>query len=334
MLPIFHPTTTILVDDVKSYLESVVLAAPVDLPFLTFDNPEEAIPHIVERNQVDQKRFAELVQVKGDTDTLVIENTPVQELIVRFYTSSLPKQVESLQRFNEISVIVADYAMPTMNGIEFFRKLGRIPQKRILLTGQADESIAVKAFNDGIIDQFITKGKPGVVRSLFDLVRRYQKDYFRHQYSFLRNAYQTEKDSLFASHDFEDLIAHLYESEGFLEHYFVNFPDGALLIDEDGRRRRLVALSEGDMDATVAEAIGYNAPGEFIDALKNREVVPNDSYGNGYTGDYTFWNEMVLPAKRFAGAAGTMYYALFDVRGEINLDKAKFFRDFPGRKLV
>ena len=42
------------------------------------------------------------------------------------------------------------------------------PGSRVLLTGQADEQVAVRAFNRGLIDQFIAKQTPDISRRLID----------------------------------------------------------------------------------------------------------------------------------------------------------------------
>ena len=65
------------------------------------------------------------------------------------------------ERFGETSVVVVDFAMPQMNGEEFCRKLGQLKGnsvKIIMLTGEADEEMAVRLFNAGVIDKFLRKG--------------------------------------------------------------------------------------------------------------------------------------------------------------------------------
>ncbi len=56
-------------------------------------------------------------------------------------------------------VIISDYRMPGMNGIEFLRRASEIAPDsiRIILTGYADTDVAVSAINEGHIYKFITK---------------------------------------------------------------------------------------------------------------------------------------------------------------------------------
>ncbi|MFT3741115.1 MAG: response regulator [Gammaproteobacteria bacterium] len=60
-------------------------------------------------------------------------------------------------RFAQPSVVVIDYDMPKINGIDVCRMLPDISVKKIMLTGKAGNKTGVGAFNEGLIDQFIVK---------------------------------------------------------------------------------------------------------------------------------------------------------------------------------
>jgi CheY-like chemotaxis protein len=75
---------------------------------------------------------------------------------------SLPARIlrdwaEDGERYALAGICVVDYSMPAMSGLEFLERLPDWPGARILLTGRADEHIAVRAFNAGLIEQFIPK---------------------------------------------------------------------------------------------------------------------------------------------------------------------------------
>ncbi len=59
----------------------------------------------------------------------------------------------------QVDVIISDYFMPDLNGIDFFLKAKEIqPQAtRVLLTGYADKENAIKAINDVGLYQYIEK---------------------------------------------------------------------------------------------------------------------------------------------------------------------------------
>jgi len=76
------------------------------------------------------------------------------------------------RRFHLTGVLIVDYTMPGMNGLELIRRLGACPSRRVLLTGEADEKVAVDAFNSGLIQKFIPKNTP----NLYKEVRRYSDE--------------------------------------------------------------------------------------------------------------------------------------------------------------
>ncbi|MFO7707940.1 MAG: SpoIIE family protein phosphatase [Desulfobacterales bacterium] len=67
--------------------------------------------------------------------------------------------LEALTSGGPFAVVVTDYCMPEMNGIEFLSQVRRISPDsvRILLTGSADLEAAIQAVNQGNIFRFLTK---------------------------------------------------------------------------------------------------------------------------------------------------------------------------------
>jgi len=64
-----------------------------------------------------------------------------------------------LEGGEKVQVIIADYRMPIMNGVEFLRQVNeRWPESvRIILSGYADTAAVVSAINEGRIYKFIAK---------------------------------------------------------------------------------------------------------------------------------------------------------------------------------
>lgn len=70
-----------------------------------------------------------------------------------------PEEALDYARQNELSVVVSDYRMPLINGVEFFNRLNRIQPLiyKVMLSGQADHSAMVSAINQAKIHHFINK---------------------------------------------------------------------------------------------------------------------------------------------------------------------------------
>jgi CheY-like chemotaxis protein len=58
-----------------------------------------------------------------------------------------------------VDVVVSDHLMPAMTGIEFLALAARLHPSviRIMLTGQADVDMAIRAINEGQVNRFLTK---------------------------------------------------------------------------------------------------------------------------------------------------------------------------------
>ena len=67
--------------------------------------------------------------------------------------------LQALERIQPVQIVVSDYRMPAMNGVDFLREVcRRWPDTvRIVLSGYADTAAVVAAINDGEIYKFIPK---------------------------------------------------------------------------------------------------------------------------------------------------------------------------------
>lgn len=77
------------------------------------------------------------------------------------------------------AVVISDFRMPFMNGIELFSKIIMIDNKiqRIMLTGCAELQMAIDAINRGKITAFLTKPTPAATIRLvvLDAIRTYNE---------------------------------------------------------------------------------------------------------------------------------------------------------------
>ncbi len=74
-------------------------------------------------------------------------------------TFTSPNAALEFVKENEIDLVVSDYLMPEMDGIQFLANVKEVnPQAtRIILTGYADKENAIKAINDVGLFQYIEK---------------------------------------------------------------------------------------------------------------------------------------------------------------------------------
>lgn len=84
-------------------------------------------------------------------------------------------EIESTGPF---AVVVSDYRMPEMNGVDFLTKVGEVAPDtvRMMLTGQAGMDATIAAINDGRVFRFLTKPCPPetLAAALSDGVEQYR----------------------------------------------------------------------------------------------------------------------------------------------------------------
>jgi len=70
-----------------------------------------------------------------------------------------PVEALDLCRQRAFDIVVSDFRMPEMNGVELLRAVQSLypSSKRVLLTGQADARVLVEAMRDGTIHLVISK---------------------------------------------------------------------------------------------------------------------------------------------------------------------------------
>ena len=87
--------------------------------------------------------------------------------------------LELIEQNGPYAVIVSDFRMPFMDGIEFLTQVREIAPDtvRIMLTGSADMQLAIQAVNEGNIFRFLTKPCANDVlgESLNTAIEQYQQ---------------------------------------------------------------------------------------------------------------------------------------------------------------
>jgi len=70
--------------------------------------------------------------------------------------------LEIIRRKGPFAVVMSDYKMPAMDGVEFLAKVKEISPDsvRMILTGHADLEVAIKSVNEGQVFRFLTKPCP------------------------------------------------------------------------------------------------------------------------------------------------------------------------------
>ena len=162
-LPIHIPFAVLLVDDdedVLANLASVIRQRLLNNTVLTASSTVTALT-LLEAQALDTRELVPLIA--GDVDCA----SDGLSMLAGF---------EVHRRCQErIGIVVLDYAMPGMTGIELAASAPCRHLSKMLLTGQASPAEAIAGFNADVIDRFVRKDDPGAIELLLNYLQELQE---------------------------------------------------------------------------------------------------------------------------------------------------------------
>ena len=155
--PIYRrPGGVVFLDDDPAYLEMLAEVMPEHWPVRLFTRPADCIRYLEQEPaelEADSWRHKDILDRWHNGQNLIAQ-------ILSYWREAGP------WRFGLSQVCVVDYSMPAMNGLQVLERLAGWPGARVLLTGRADEQIAVAAFNASLIEQYVPKQASEISRRL------------------------------------------------------------------------------------------------------------------------------------------------------------------------
>lgn len=251
--PLFHrPGTVVFLDDDPDYLEMLALVLPRQWHVKLFLRPAECIGYLLQEPpfwEADAWNQQQLIEHWRS-------GTPLVPQILAYWA-------KYTERYALSRVCVVDFSMPGMDGLQALSALGDWPGARVLLTGQADEQVAVQAFNRGLIHQFIPKQSADIQHRLVEAVEQLlHTPHARHAQTW-RVTLNQEQDALLRRPSVAQWLAPFCQRR-WVEYITIGEPFGVLGMDAAGSvswlqletRAGLPALAE------LAEVAGVDAAGQ------------------------------------------------------------------------
>ncbi len=180
---------------------------------------------VVDDERIVTSAFKTLLKVEGFSDA-------------HFFNS--PKDALTFLKDNQPDLVISDFLMPEMNGLEFLSEVKKLyPEvSKILLTGYADKENAIKAINEIGLYRYIEKpwnNDDLIINIKNGIERSYLLSELRQKISELEEA---KKELEKYSHNLEQIVeertADLKQSNAKLEGIFNYCADGIVIINEDG----------------------------------------------------------------------------------------------------
>jgi len=269
ILPLFsYPSTIMCIDDDKLFLQTLTQLLSTNNFIMSFGSPQVGIDFF--QSYTPPMRNIHFTRGCIDTEKYDMLN----HMPVDFCAKTLQNLRNNPERYSEITVLLTDYNMPTMNGIELCRQLRDFPMKKILLTGEAEHQLAVAAFNEGIIDAFIRKDSSDIAEDIANHTSRLTQNYFIQNTKRLRDHLETDYKLPLSDPRFCEYFSEWCLQHNIREYYLVDKNGNILLMNEQGEKSYFVIHTNRTLNHFTALHDDDEAVMHFIQAVNLREKIP------------------------------------------------------------
>lgn len=306
----YYPTTVMLVDDDQPFLTNIRLGLDERLCYQVYADPYAALDFIESQTHIN----ASLQSCMTGLDPVELDSQCHNHQSVNIDVNLIHHTIYDRHRFDELTVILVDYAMPCMTGIEFCERLKNHPVKKVMVTGQADASIAIEAFNNGIIDKFIMKNSDNFFDQINEAITSLQHEYFAEASQVTLSNIKTDPNCALAYPAFVSFFEAFFQQHHYAEYYLVDTSGSFLFVDFSGRPCWLIVKSRAEIARYLSIAEDNQAPDNIIEDLRSYRKIPFFFSHEDIQVSVDEWGRYLHPASPIPGCP-EHYYAINQLPG-------------------
>jgi CheY-like chemotaxis protein len=239
--PLYHrPNALTFLDDDASYLETLALVIPQHWSVRLFTHADDCLAQLELENALweDDLKMHQTMLNEWHAGAALIPK------ILAYWTSHS-------KRHPLTQTCVVDFAMPSMTGLDFLKKLPAWPANRVLLTGKADEFVAISAFNEGLIHSFVTKQHPQIGKHLTHILTGQHSKPMDFHDSIWRSALRQEQYAMLQETTVRQDLHTLVNERQWVEYVVVPAPFGILALDQYARAHWVQLELRSDLEAAA-----------------------------------------------------------------------------------
>lgn len=313
MICCYYPTNIVVIDDDQNFLNSLKIHFSENC--ILYNSPLDALSRLKKQSQFE--RIKKRLQKSG---LFQDENLPNETLNLTINLKKLHEEIYSQDRFNDVSVVIVDYYMEEMSGIDLCQKLDKFPAKKILLTGGKDkEKVAIDAFNQGVIDRFINKHDPNFPTLLEQTIKVLKSSYFQELTKYLLADLSIVNPYL--QHPcYNNFVHQIKEKLQPNEFYLLDMAGSFLLFDSQGLPYWLIIKTDKELNGYV-EIASDNGNKKISQLLATHKCFPFFFTEDDLEKGSDSWGEYLYKAEKVPGLTNH-YYTLIEghIRNNLNRD--------------
>ncbi len=260
----YHPTKVVFLDDNQGFLDALELEFGDHKNMIMFTCPDKAISAINDGEEFISRRvLSGMDGIDGDTANHV----------GGFEVHNIVNMIYDVSRFDSVSVLVVDYEMPNINGVEFCRKLEDKNVFKILLTAEADTNTAIDAFNSGVIDKFILKTSYNLHEKILDAISELKNKYFNELSAIIIQSCGKSLKSLLNNNSYKNIFNSVLSKSQAKEYYLVDKYGSFLFLDKDSVPTWLIVSDQSKIDDQIDLLEGLDFSSEIVEQIKNKSKI-------------------------------------------------------------
>jgi CheY-like chemotaxis protein len=317
----YFPTTVMLVDENRHFMLAIKENLSKDIISCIYDDSEAALQEILQR-ETDNGKFNARFSPHILCQELSVETNTTMLPLVSIHIPAIYEIIYDSKRFERVSVIVVDYDMPGIDGLEVCRRLQGSAAKKVLLVSDEELSTILDAHDSGIVDQFVLKGTPDFCMKLDVIIHELQIAYFRDLAKNILNDVLVRVQDNFADKVLVDFFNNICHVKHVSEFYLLDILGSFLLLDFSASPMWFIVRTERAMSDFCKVAIENHAASHVIQEIEARNKLPFFLTEVERRKPIIDWGNYLHSATRLEGGKTTYYYSVPNVRslGNLNYD--------------
>jgi CheY-like chemotaxis protein len=313
ILPVYWPTTILVVDDDPEMLETIKLNLGSKFRLKCFTSPLKALRYLEENRANNSLEYFTNKYIQ-EVDEMDFAHKTFDVNFRAFH-----KELYNSERYNLISAVIIDYNMPEMDGLTFCAEAKSYGLSTILLTARLEKPEAVEAFNQSLIDKYIEKNGS----KIYSYLETYLKDM---QYKFFIQLVNEVSFNpiIFRNKAIAKIFDDIIQQYNIKEYYVLDAQGNYVLVDEDSNILGLFIQSEIEVKESYREAVYRKAPENVLKKLENDHYIL--CYHNSKLNIFPpteEWSKYLFRADKVRGVDQNYYIAITKNNLDIDMDKLK-----------
>lgn len=260
-----HPVSVLFVDDNESFLDTLAHDLRAQGRLITCAKPHKALEILKQSNE----DVSDIIKQADDLDS-----DSASRYQIDFHLNQIPQILYNPKRNQFIGVAVIDYDMPKMNGIKLAEQLSDSPVGKMILTMEGDEALAVEAFNDHSIDQYLFKSLDDkMYKDLVAAIEKLKQTYFKRLSQDIMGVLSKSFKALIKTPGFQAIFDQVCKDSSAVEYYLVDQHGSFLFLDKEVNPTWLVVQDNQTIDTIAAMLEASDVDQSIVNALKQREKI-------------------------------------------------------------